>query len=77
ASFRSESLFVLGINIRPSDDHHYSSSPAAIAADSSQHHLNLLVSASSVATTTVLGFVRVLINMHIVAFLEMANRVEA
>ncbi|CAN6852577.1 unnamed protein product, partial [Brassica oleracea var. botrytis] len=65
------------VNSCPSDDHRYSSSPAAIAAESSQHHLNLLVFASSVATTTVLGFVRVLINMHIVAFLEMANRVEA
>ena len=59
----------------PSDDHHYSSSHAAIAAESSQHNLNLLVSDSSVTTTTVVTARN--INVHIVAFLEMANRLEA
>ncbi|CAG7909378.1 unnamed protein product [Brassica rapa] len=59
----------------PSDDHRYSSSHAAIAAESSQHNLNLLVSDSSVTTTTVVTARN--INVHIVAFLEMVNRVEA
>ncbi|CAN7023867.1 unnamed protein product [Brassica rapa subsp. trilocularis] len=63
------------MNSCPSDDHHYSSSHAAIAAESSQHNLNLLVSDSSVTTTTVVTARN--INVHIVAFLEMANRLEA
>ncbi|CAF2315850.1 unnamed protein product, partial [Brassica napus] len=63
------------VNSCPSDDHRYSSSHAAIAAESSQHNLNLLVSDSSVTTTTVVTARN--INVHIVAFLEMVNRVEA
>ncbi|KAH0905848.1 hypothetical protein HID58_037675 [Brassica napus] len=71
----SSSMRRLDLRVGPSDDHRYSSSHAAIAAESSQHNLNLLVSDSSVTTTTVVTARN--INVHIVAFLEMVNRVEA